>query len=141
MISHKNVIANVLQAFVFEAAPYKALGIDTQVGLGLLPLSHIYGLTLNALVPQYRGDETIILPRFELDSFLNAVQKYKIQRLNVVPPIMIQMVQNKKKCDAFDLSSVRIVFSGAAPMGVELVQDMQKQYPKWHVCQGYGTWA
>ncbi|KAI9903595.1 hypothetical protein N3K66_000124 [Trichothecium roseum] len=138
MISHKNVIANVLQARTFEAVPYAALGVGPQVALGLLPLSHIYGLTLNALVPQYRGDEVVILPRFELATFLAAVQRHGIQRLNIVPPIMIQVVQNKDKCDAYDLSSVRTVFSGAAPMGVELIQDVNKQYPKWNICQGYG---
>lgn len=138
MISHVNVIANVIQADMYDAVARKEYGIDTQVMLGLLPLSHIYGLTLVALLSQYRGDEVIILPRFELDSFLAAVQRFRIEQLNVVPPILIQIVSNQDKCDRTDLSSVRNVFSGAAPLGSELVEDMLKRYPKLHIGQGYG---
>ena len=138
MISHKNVIANVLQAEIFEAVARRENGIETQVILGLLPLSHIYGLTLVALLAQHRGDEVIILPRFELDTFLAAVQYFKIEQLNVVPPILIQMLSNPEKCDKTDLSSVRFIFSGAAPLGSELVEDMLKKYPKFRIGQGYG---
>lgn len=138
MISHVNVIANVMQTTAYEKVARQKYGVDTQVGLGLLPLSHIYGLTVIALNSQYRGDEVIILPNFELDSFLAAVHSFKINQLNVVPPILIQMFHNKAKCDKYDLSSVRWVFSGAAPLGSELVEDMLKRYPKWGIGQGYG---
>lgn len=43
-ISHRNVIANTLQLTVYDGIGRKAAGVDTQVALGLLPLSHIYGL-------------------------------------------------------------------------------------------------
>ena len=138
MISHRNVIANIIQASSYEEPARKHYGVSTQVMLGLLPLSHIYGLTLVALLSQYRGDEVIILPRFELDSFLASVQRFRIEQLSVVPPVLIQMISNRDKCDAVDLSSVRMVFSGAAPLGSELVEDLLRRYPKWHVGQGYG---
>ena len=138
MISHKNVIANVMQAELHDTPARRKMGIETQVMLGLLPLSHIYGLTLVALLSQHRGDEVIILPRFELDSFLAAVERFRIEQLAVVPPILIQMLANPEKCDRTDLSSVRFAFSGAAPLGGELVEDLKKKYPALHVGQGYG---
>ena len=48
------------------------------------------------------------------------------------------MVNNKSVLDKFDLSSVNAIFTGAAPLGAETAQDLQKQYPTWQVRQGYG---
>lgn len=138
MISHRNVIANVMQSGAFDNVSRQKDGVDTQVVLGLLPLSHIYALTLVALLGQYRGDEAIILPKFELDTFLASVQNFKINQLSVVPPILIQILHNKAQCDKYDLSSVRWVFSGAAPLGSELMEDLLVRYPKWRIGQGYG---
>ena len=139
MITHLNVIANVCQIQTFEKPAREKLGIKTQTGLGLLPLGHIYGLTLVAHAAQYRGDSVIILPRFELATFLSAVQRFRIELLSVVPPILIQMLRNGEKCNEYDLSSVRYVNSGAAPLGKEVMDDMAKAYPQWKIAQAYGT--
>jgi ribosome assembly protein SQT1 len=48
------------------------------------------------------------------------------------------MVKNKKLMDTFDLSSVRYIFSGAAPLGQETARELAKQYPTWTIRQGYG---
>jgi acyl-CoA synthetase (AMP-forming)/AMP-acid ligase II len=86
MISHRNVIANVLQISTHEKPIRDKRPADkmSEVALGLLPLSHIYGLVMIAQASTYRGDEVIILPKFELQSFLRAIQNYKIQTLYVV---------------------------------------------------------
>ena len=62
----------------------KRSGDSTEVVLGLLPLSHIYGLVVIAQASTYRGDGVIILPKFELQLYLNAIQTYKIQTLYLV---------------------------------------------------------
>ncbi|KAF6844519.1 4-coumarate-ligase [Colletotrichum musicola] len=138
MISHRNVISNVLQFRTYESVARRELGIETQVGLGLLPFSHIYGLVVVAHCGTYRGDGIIVLPKFELKQFLDAVQRFKINCLPVVPPIVIQIIRNQDLCSKYDLTSVRFVYTGAAPLGAETVEDLRKQYPKWHVGQGYG---
>ncbi|KAA8567602.1 hypothetical protein EYC84_008077 [Monilinia fructicola] len=86
----------------------------------------------------YRGDEIIILPKFELKSFLKSIQDYRVQTLYVVPPIIIQMVNNQSLCSKYDIRSVRSLFTGAAPLGTETAEDLQKIYPKWAIRQGYG---
>lgn len=55
-----------------------------------------------------------------------------------VPPIVIRMTRSPEECKKYNLESVRIVFSGAAPLGEETIQDMQKLWPEWRVVQGYG---
>jgi acyl-CoA synthetase (AMP-forming)/AMP-acid ligase II len=86
MISHQNVISNVLQFTIFEqhVRSKRPKGKTSEVVLGLLPLSHIYGLVVIAHVSAYRGDEVIILPKFEMSSFLNAIQRFKIAGLYLV---------------------------------------------------------
>ena len=150
MISHQNVISNVLQFALFEkpTRDQREKGKRTDVVLGLLPLSHIYGLVVVAHLGAYRGDEVIILPKFEMASFLNAIQEFKISSLycvrtlavscincvangRQVPPIIIQLAKNRKVCSQYNLSSVHSIFSGAAPLGAETSEELQKVYPSW----------
>ena len=89
MISHRNVISNVLQLATFEsplrAEQRKKYGPNfREVVLGLLPYSHIYGLVAVCHLSVYQGDKTVCLPKFEFSSFLNAIQTQKINRLYVV---------------------------------------------------------
>jgi hypothetical protein len=88
IISHRNVVANIIQISAFEKEfrqSYKTPGQETtsEVGLGLLPLNHIYALVVTHYAV-YNGDKIIILPKFEIGLFLSTIQKYKIQNLYVV---------------------------------------------------------
>lgn len=95
MISHRNVIANVLMMWTYDSVHRRTL-MDpanqsdyTESVLGLLPLSHIYGLVVIAHLAVYRGDGVIILPKFEFKSFVEAIQKFKIQMLYLVSGTML----------------------------------------------------
>ncbi|KAM0333567.1 hypothetical protein ACHAQA_002232 [Verticillium albo-atrum] len=138
MISHRNVISNILQYTTYDSVTRKKFGFETQVALGLLPFSHIYGLIIIAYSNAFRGDEVIVLPKFDLKIFLGAVAKYKISQLYVVPPIVIQIIRNQELCQKYDLSAVRYLYTGAAPLGTETIDDVKKQYPSWRVGQAYG---
>lgn len=138
MLSHLNVIANVVQVRLVDSVARKRLRFDTQITLGVLPLSHIYALTLVATLAQYRGDRVVVLPQFEPDSFLRSIQQYRIEQLSVVPPMLIFLVMNKDRVSKYDLSSVRFVYSGAAPLGAEVIDGILRMFPDWHIGQGYG---
>ncbi|GAB7343323.1 hypothetical protein MBLNU457_1372t1 [Dothideomycetes sp. NU457] len=143
MISHRNVIANTLQTSTHEVEYRKRLSKPgepeyTEKCLGLLPMSHIYGLVVVCHVSLYRGDGVVVLPKFEMKSFLDAIQKYKIANLYLVPPIIIMMTNSAKALQQYDLSSVKAIFTGAAPLGEETAQDLAKMFPSWAIRQGYG---
>ncbi|KAK5468099.1 hypothetical protein LTS15_001073 [Exophiala xenobiotica] len=139
MISHRNVIANTVQISVYDQAGRDAIEPGYHdVVLGLLPQSHIYGLIVICHASTYRGDRVIILPKFELQPYLTTIQKYKINTLYIVPPIIIAMVKNKQVLKNFNLSSVKAIFTGAAPLGQETAEELASQYPTWVVRQGYG---
>lgn len=138
MISHRNVIANVLQHTTYESVGRKLRGVETQVELGLLPMSHIYSLVVISHCATWRGDEIIILPKFDFETYLASIQRFRIEQLIIVPPIIIRMLQSHDICRRYDLSSVRFVFSGAAPLGQETIQNLLELYPTWTVAQAYG---
>ena len=90
MISHRNVIANTLQIKYYEKKQresMKAPGSQydyTDVASGLLPQSHIYSLVMGCHATTYRGDQVINMPKFELKSFLESIQKFGINTLYLV---------------------------------------------------------
>jgi long-subunit acyl-CoA synthetase (AMP-forming) len=55
-----------------------------------------------------------------------------------VPPIIIQLLKNPDVCSKYDLSSVRFIYTGAAPLGAETHEDVLKTFPSMAVGQGYG---
>ncbi|KAJ4244179.1 hypothetical protein NW762_014560 [Fusarium torreyae] len=138
MISHYNVISNVLQHVTYDSVARAERGVTTQAVTGFLPFSHIYGLVIAAHTCTWRGDQVVVLPRFDFHNFLKSVQEFKIRQLLVVPPIIIQILRYKDVCAKFDLSSVRFVYCGAAPLGEETIQEMKGLYPKWTIAQAYG---
>lgn len=90
MISHRNVISNVLQIATSEK-PYRDSVQEpgskygmTEVALGLLPQSHIYSLVVICHATTYRGDQVINLPKFEFNQFLHSIQRFKINSLPLV---------------------------------------------------------
>ena len=90
MISHRNVISNVLQIATFEK-PYRDSKREpgskytfTEIALGLLPQSHIYSLVVICHATTWRGDQVINLPKFEIAQFLTAIQRFKINTLFLV---------------------------------------------------------
>lgn len=84
MISHLNVIANVLQLATIENTQRDAEGKPNASNLGLLPFSHIYGLTIICHGGLFRGDEVIVLPKYELDQMLAVVDKFSVNVLYLV---------------------------------------------------------
>ncbi|KAK0645300.1 AMP-dependent ligase vlmC [Lasiodiplodia hormozganensis] len=144
MISHRNVIANTLQIKTFDKScrdkkiPPGTQSDYTETALGLLPMSHIYCLVVICHASVYRGDRVVVLPKFEFKPYLEAIQRFKVNCLYLVPPIIIMMTKQKQICDQYDLSSIDAVFTGAAPLGEETAQELSQLWPKWVIRQGYG---
>uniref|UniRef100_A0A1B0D2R2 Uncharacterized protein n=1 Tax=Phlebotomus papatasi TaxID=29031 RepID=A0A1B0D2R2_PHLPP len=82
----------------------------------VLPFFHIYGLTVTLLSKLQFGCKIVTLPRFHPDSFLNVMAKHKGTVLHLVPPIII-ILGHHDKLQSRHTESIRVVMSGAAPMG------------------------
>jgi acyl-CoA synthetase (AMP-forming)/AMP-acid ligase II len=130
MLTHRNLVA---QLVLFDAAARLPHGLTT---LAVLPYFHIYGLALILLAGLWRGATQIVLPRFELDAFLDALARHRVQWAPLVPPIMIALAKHPAVAD-HDLSALEIVTSGAAPLGGEVEEAVQRRLG-CRVTQGYG---
>jgi acyl-CoA synthetase (AMP-forming)/AMP-acid ligase II len=80
MFTHYGLITNIIQTADFEGY---VKADTTEVQAGAIPFSHSYGIIVTHLTV-WRGDQYIVFPRFDLDLFLQAVPKYKIERLYLV---------------------------------------------------------
>jgi acyl-CoA synthetase (AMP-forming)/AMP-acid ligase II len=130
MLSHRNLVANILQA-------HSALTVEPDdVVIGVLPFFHIYGMTVIMNMGLYNGLTTVTMPRFDLEQFLTVIQEHKVTRAYVVPPIALALAKHPL-VDKYDLSSLKLVLSGAAPLGAELEQACQERLG-CPVVQGYG---
>lgn len=104
--------------------------------LACLPFFHIYGLNLLVHSPVYSGVHTLVLQRFELEKWCRLVQEHQITFSYIVPPIVLLLCK-APVVDKYDLSSLRMTNSGAAPLTRELVEALYKRKGV-RVKQGYG---
>ena len=139
MLTHRNIVANTLQICAAEQplSPVPRPGHpDGDSILAFLPFFHIYGLTVVVHQSFYRGLKTVVLPKFDLESWCRIVQGYKITFAYVVPPVVLQL-SKQPIVSKYDLSSLRMMNSGAAPLTRELVDALYARI-KVPVKQGYG---
>lgn len=130
MLTHSNLVANVLQA---EDRIHLKEGERV---LGLMPFYHIYGMTVVMNLALHKGATVVTMPRFELEPFLRVLQDHRVERAYVAPPIVLVLAKHPL-VDKFDLSSVTLVFSGAAPLDENLAQACAQRL-NCNVNQGYG---
>ncbi|EPS42417.1 hypothetical protein H072_3618 [Dactylellina haptotyla CBS 200.50] len=136
LISHFNMVTNVIQIIQYGKS-FRDYSKPTNI-LALLPQSHIYALVVMNQSEPYVGNSAVVVPKFELVPFLDCIQRFKLSFLFLVPPLMILMAKNKALLDKYDLSSVQLIMTGAAPLTEELSLEMDKLYPWMKVVQGYG---
>ncbi len=130
MLTHRNLVAVTCQV---EA---QAQIDENWRTLGILPFFHIYGQVVLMNFPLYFSGLCVTMPRFDLGEFLRLVQEHRLTHLYVVPPIVLALAKHPL-VDQFDLSSIKLVNSGAAPLDENLQRACAERL-KCLVTQGYG---
>lgn len=130
MLTHHNLVSNLRQ---MDGLDYF---YDTDKLVCVLPLFHIYGLVVIMNMGLYTGTTIVMLPRFELEAFLQAAQDYEITLAHLVPPIVLALSKHPV-VDNYKLPRLRTIFSGAAPLGPELTQACMDRLG-CGIRQGYG---
>ena len=141
-IAHYNAISNVLQAArhwqkELPFTPYDSATRKGDVIMGTLPFFHIYGNIVNLHLSVFLGTPVAVLRKFTFDGFLEAIQRYRVSVLYVVPPMVVLLVKNDTS--KYDLSSVRAGMTGAAPLTEETAAGLKRKFPSWVFGQGYGV--
>lgn len=130
MLTHRNLVANVAQIGGFLT--YE----EGEAALAALPFFHIYGMQvlMNALLAS--GVRVVTMPRFDMEAALGLVESERITRFFAVPPMVLGLARHPA-VDRYDLSSLKQVFSGAAPLGADLAAEAAARVG-CEVVQGYG---
>ncbi|KAL1554074.1 4-coumarate--CoA ligase 1 [Salvia divinorum] len=135
MLTHKGLVTSVAQQVDGEN-PNLYIHSD-DVMICVLPFFHIYSLNSILLCGLRAGAAILVMQKFEIAPFLELIQKYKVTIGPFVPPIVLAIVKSPV-VDKYDLSSVRTVMSGAAPLGKELEEAVRNKFPNAKLGQGYG---
>ena len=130
MLTHRNLVANLAQAGAVQD-----IGEDEKI-IAVLPFFHIYGMQVIMNQGLFRGATIVCMPRFELEPFLQAIQEHGITRLFLAPPIVVALAKHPL-VEKYDLSTVKVVFSGAAPLDAETARVCGERIG-CRVSQGYG---
>ncbi len=133
MLTHYNLVANICQV---EGMTDFSLTDEDDTVLGVLPFFHIYGMVVIMNMSLVRGSTVVTLPRFDPELFLSSIQKYKVTRTNLVPPILVFLGKHPL-VEKYDLSSLKELGSGAAPLTEELATAVSERI-SCRVTQGYG---
>jgi len=130
MLTHFNLVANLAQIEPILESD------DGEAALAVLPFFHIYGMQvlMNGLLAG--GLTVVTMPRFDLEQALSLIQQHKVARFFAVPPMILAFAKHPL-VDKFDLSSLKTIMSGAAPLGPELTQEAADRV-KCEIFQGYG---
>lgn len=151
MLSHENIVANVMQNNTPEVTTATNWKHDSIISF--LPMFHIYGdqddfHTLRSLtnlslgiacalfIPVYRGIRTHIMQRFDLEQFCQNLQASKVTIAYVVPPVVL-LLSKHPIIDQYNLSSLRMMHSAAAPLTQDLIRSVYQRL-KVGTVQSYG---
>ena len=130
MLTHENLVSDMVLTTSINTLT------DDDVLIGVLPFFHIYGMVLILNLAIFKGVSLVTMPRFDLEQFLQIVEKYKITCLNLVPPLVLALSKHPL-VEKYDVSSIRLISSGAAPLGQELEQACANRLG-CEIYQGYG---
>ncbi|SRR5579883_994921 len=131
MHSHYTFVANFHQFKNCEPVS------EADAVIGVLPFFHCYGLVMLNYNLAF-GATIVTMPCFDLETFLSLIEKHKITRIHVVPPILLALAK-QSIVDKYNLSSLRVLNSGAAPLSYQLIKECEQRFPNCIVKQAYGT--
>jgi acyl-CoA synthetase (AMP-forming)/AMP-acid ligase II/NAD(P)-dependent dehydrogenase (short-subunit alcohol dehydrogenase family) len=130
VLTHRSLVASLCQTRASEEVG------ESDVVLAVLPLFHIFGMQVAMNLALYAGATVVVMPRFELETLLRVIQDHRVTRAYLVPPIL-RALAKEPAVDRFDLTSLQVIASGAAPLDAELARTCAKRLG-CRVKQAYG---
>lgn len=132
MLSHANVYANAVQSSLW----FGGGDVGTQSMLGILPLFHVFAMTVVMNWTIRVGGTMILLPRLDLKQLLKTIHDKKPTALAAVPTLLTA-INTCPDLARYDLRSLKVCVSGGAPLPAD-VRDSFERLTGCRVIEGYG---
>jgi acyl-CoA synthetase (AMP-forming)/AMP-acid ligase II len=126
MLTHRNLIANCAQVGASERL--KGI-VPADVVVLVLPLFHIYALNVGLTIALRAGATIVLVARFEPAAVLEAIQRHRCTIFLGAPPMYVAWV-TMPDLASYDLSSLRVAFSGAAPLPAAVLERFAHALPE-----------
>lgn len=133
VLTHRNFISIV----TLLKWSVDATSSQNDIFLCFIPMFHIYGLAFFGLGLFCSGITTIVMERFDIQGMLHAIQSHRVNNLPAVPPVILGLTKLPGHVK-YDLSSLRRVGSGAAPLSKTVANAFREKFPWVELRQGYG---
>lgn len=132
VLTHRNLTSNVVQvgAWRSDFQPGK------EITICVLPFFHVYGLQVGMQNSIFMGGTMVLFPRFEIETVMAAIDKYRPTTFPGVPT-MYNALRNNPEIKKHNLSSIHVCMSGAAPLPLE-VQTQFEKLISGKLVEGYG---
>ncbi|MCU5775518.1 acyl--CoA ligase [Erwiniaceae bacterium BAC15a-03b] len=128
------------QRWALEATRFGGVEVDGAQDRYLVaqPLFHMNGLFLTKRVFAANG-LLVVLPAFNIDSYLRALSDYRINIVTAVPTMFARLLRDPGLLAQYDFSALRKVMLGSAPMTLALLDRIKTAFPAIQISHGYGT--
>ena len=132
MLTHFNLVSDVVQCVSWNVGAQRG----EERMLAVLPFFHVYGMTVTMNEAIYLAATIILLPRFQVDDCLEAINQYQPTRFPGVPTMYIGII-NHPRVKEYNISSIKVCSSGSAPLPVEALKKFE-ELTGGKISEGYG---
>lgn len=109
---------------------------DDDVGVAVLPMFHVFGLSSVLNVAVRFGGSLVCIPRFGSTAVLDAIERHRCTIFSGVPTMYVDLLH--ANVAQRDLSSLRVGVSGGAPLPGEVIKAFEEKFPGVVILEGYG---
>ncbi|MCL6612458.1 MAG: long-chain fatty acid--CoA ligase [Peptococcaceae bacterium] len=132
MLTHRNLVANALQVTEW----FKGCRYGEETVLSVLPFFHSYGMTCCLNFGIVNAATLVVIPRFEVDAVMQAIDKYQPTLFPGVPTMYIGVI-NHPDIAKVNVRSIKYCISGSAPLPVEVAQKFE-ELTGGYLVEGFG---
>jgi len=141
MLTHYNLTAMMVQYSDMPtgcALDKLQPGQDQKTGISIIPMYHVYGLVVNTMHAMLAGAKSIILPKFEPDSFVSSLAKHQPHFFNLVPPLVAFLALNPAITREEHLCRAIAISCGGSPLSSQIVAAVRAKAGPCELKEGYG---
>ncbi|MDI9480741.1 MAG: long-chain-fatty-acid--CoA ligase [Syntrophomonadaceae bacterium] len=136
VLTHAMIMSQAIRTSTISARGFTAVSKEDYRTLGAIPLNHVYGFNFIVSVNLYTGGNMVLVAVPNADNLLEAIQKNKPTIFAAVPAMIIGLINHPDIANA-DISSLKGMFCGSAPLAVETLKEFER-LTGGHIIEGYG---